>query len=72
MFGEVQADLYVTALLRRFKAIAVAPLKYPSVEHIRKGYRRSVCGVHSIYYQRNATSVEIMRILGKQDIGSNI
>ena len=36
------------------------------VQHIRKGYRRSVCGVHSIYY-RIEEEVIIVRILGRQE-----
>lgn len=66
-FGEVQADKYYSVLLRRFDDIAAAPLKYPSVDHISPGYRRSVCGVDSIYYRLNQGKVEIMRILGAQD-----
>ena len=36
------------------------------VQHIRKGYRRSVCGVHSIYYRIEEEEVIIVRILGRQ------
>ena len=40
----------------------------PSVDHIRDGYRRSVCGVGSIYYRLNdKLVVKIMRVLGRQD-----
>lgn len=41
---------------------------YQSVDDIRKGYRRSVCGVDSIYYRVVDGTVEIMRILGQQDV----
>jgi toxin ParE1/3/4 len=35
---------------------------------VRKGYRRSVCGVDSIYYRVGDDGiVEIMAILGSQD-----
>ena len=40
---------------------------YPVVDHIRPGYRRSVCGAHLIYYRIDAQSVEIVRILKHQD-----
>jgi toxin ParE1/3/4 len=40
---------------------------YQAVEFIRKGYRRSVCGVDSIYYRIEGDTVEIMNILGRQD-----
>jgi toxin ParE1/3/4 len=66
-FGERRAEQYYTALLQRFREIAESPYKYLAVDHIRKGYRRSVCGVDSIYYRINDEVVEIMRVLGRQD-----
>jgi toxin ParE1/3/4 len=41
---------------------------YPAVDHIRVGYRRSVCGVHAIYYRLDSEGVEIVRILKNQDV----
>lgn len=66
-FGQEQADEYFSALVQRFSKIAVAPYLYPAVEHIREGYRRSVCGRDSIYYRVFDQNVEIMRIIGQQD-----
>jgi toxin ParE1/3/4 len=67
-WGETAADLYYNALFDRFEEIAERPYSYPAVEHIRKGYRRSVCGVDSIYYRvADDGSVDIMAILGNQD-----
>jgi toxin ParE1/3/4 len=43
-------------------------LRYQAVDEIRKGYRRSVCGVDSIYYRIKGDDVEIMAIIGQQDI----
>ena len=40
----------------------------PTVDEIREGYRRSVCGVDSIYYRVEGGIVEIMAILGQQDV----
>lgn len=68
-FGEQQAERYYDALIQRFDEITEAPYKYQAVDHIREGYRRSVCGVDSIYYRMNGETPEIMRILGRQDIG---
>jgi toxin ParE1/3/4 len=68
-FGEKQADEYYNAFFERFKLIAEQPLLYPSAENIRPGYRRSVCGVDSIYYRiADDNVVEIMTIIGHQDI----
>ena len=49
-FGEARTDAYFNALFERFELLADQPLAYPAVEDIRVGYRRSVCGVDSIYY----------------------
>lgn len=67
-FGELQAIRYYEALIRRFGDIAEAPYKYQAVDHIRASYRRSVCGVDSIYYRLCSDGVEIMRVLGRQDV----
>ena len=48
--------------------IATNPAAYQSVEHIRKGYRRCAYGADSIYYRFNGVEVEIMAILGGQDV----
>jgi toxin ParE1/3/4 len=66
-FGVAQSDRYRDQLERRFSTLAENPLLYPAVEHIRAGYRRSVCGVHSIYYRIEGEGVEIVRVLGRQD-----
>jgi len=62
-----QSNEYRDLLKKRFDFIAENPLFYPAIDHIQKGYRRSVCGVHSIYYRINDETVEIMRIIGRQD-----
>ena len=66
-FGEVQADLYYDALTRNFEQIAENPHLYQAMDHIRKGYRRSVCGVDSIFYRVVDDTVEIISILSRQD-----
>jgi len=66
-YTEAQADGYYEAFFERFEELAEMPYKYQAVDHVREGYRRSVCGVDSIYYRLNGDVVEIMRILGRQD-----
>lgn len=66
-YSEQQADLYYQRLVLRFEEIARAPRQYPSVDHIREGYRRSICGVNIIYYRIRGEVTEIMRVLGRQD-----
>jgi toxin ParE1/3/4 len=67
-YGEAQADDYYNALFDRFEQIAEQPFLYPAVDDIREGYRRSVCGVDSIYYRIEGETVEIMAIIGRQDV----
>lgn len=67
-FGEAQSIDYRNRLKRHFQALAEQPLLYPAVNHIRIGYRRSVCGSHSVYYRLEDDSIEIIRILGRQDV----
>ncbi len=68
-YGEAQADKYYNTLFDRFEQLAEQPLLYQAVDDIREGYRRSVCGVDSIFYRVDCGTVEIMAIIGKQDIG---
>jgi toxin ParE1/3/4 len=48
--------------------LAKQPYSYQAVDDIREGYRRSVCGMDSIYYRVNGDTVEVMAILGQQDV----
>lgn len=67
-FGIDQSNRYRDRLKHRFLVLAKQPALYPTVDHIRPGYRRSVCGVHSIYYRIEDRGIEIIRVLGRQDI----
>ncbi|KYC38808.1 plasmid stabilization protein [Scytonema hofmannii PCC 7110] len=71
-WGEAAADQYYNDLFDRFEQIAAQPYLYPSVDFIRKGYRRSVCGVNSIYYRIENDVVEIMAILRSQDTDTEL
>lgn len=65
--GEAQADKYYFAFFDRFEKIAEQPYLYQAVDHIREGYRHSVCGRDTIYYRIVKDSVEIMNIIGQQN-----
>lgn len=68
-FGVAQSDRYRDRLIRHFELLAEQPLLFPAVEHIRPGYRRSVCGAHAVYFRVTTTGVEVMRLIGRQDFG---
>ena len=67
-WGIAAADEHHRAFHDRFEAIAANPLQYPAVDHIRDGYRRSVLGRDSIYFRVDGETVEIMAIIGQQDL----
>ena len=67
-FGMRQADKYFSAFFDYFETIAQNPFAFESVDHIKKRYHRSVCGVDSIYYRVIDDVVEIMTIVGRQDL----
>jgi toxin ParE1/3/4 len=70
-FGISQADKYFDTFFEYFDIIAQRPFSFESVDYLKKGYRRCVCGSDSIYYRLNNDIVEIMAVIGRQDI-SNI
>jgi len=69
-FGISQADKYYNSFFEYFDIIAQRPLSFESVDYIKKGYRRCVCGSDSIYYKINGDIVEIMAIVGMQDLNN--
>jgi len=67
-FGMRQADKYFHAFFECFDRIATNPYHFESVDSIRIGYRRCVCGVDTIYFRINENMVEIISIIGRQYI----
>ena len=67
-FGMTQADKYFNTFFEYFDIIAQRPLAFESVDYIKNGYRRCVCGSDSIYFKINDDIVEIMAIVGMQDL----
>jgi len=67
-FGITQADKYFESFFEYFDIISERPFSFESVDYIKTGYRRCVCGIDSIYYKINENIVEIMAIVGRQDL----
>jgi len=67
-FGIEQADKYFNTFFDYFDIIAQQPFAFESIDFIKKGYRRCPCDVDSIYYRINDELVEIMAIIGRQDL----
>jgi len=67
-FGITQADKYFNTFFDYFDIIAERPFAFESVDYIKVGYRRCPCGSDTIYYRVNDDIVEIMAIVGMQDL----
>ena len=67
-FGIRQADKYFNDFFTSFDRIANQPYSFESVDFIQGGYRRCVSGSDSIYYRIEKGKVEIMTIIGRQDL----
>ena len=67
-FGLTQADKYFEAFFEYFDIIAERPYSFESVDYLKNGYRRCVCGADSIFFKVNGEVVEIMAIVGRQDL----
>ena len=69
-FGMAQADKYFDSIFKYFDIINQRPFSFESVDFIKKGYRRCVCESDSIYFRINNGTVEIIAIIGRQDLSS--
>jgi len=67
-FGVTQADKYFNSFFEYFDIIAQRPFSFESVDFIKTGYRRCPCGSDNIYYRVHNEAVEIMSIIGRQDL----
>lgn len=67
-FGIKQADKYFESFFDYFEIIAKNPETFEKVDFIKQGYRRCVCGVDSIFFKITNGEVEIMTIIGRQDL----
>lgn len=69
-FGIAQADKYFNSFFECFEIITQRPFSFESVDYIKKGYRRCVCGSDTIYYKINGDVIDIMAIVGRQDLNN--
>jgi len=69
-FGIIQADKYFDSFFDYFENIAQRPFSFESVDYIKKGYMRCPCGSDTIYFRIDNNMVEIMAIVGMQDLKS--
>jgi toxin ParE1/3/4 len=73
-FGEKQADKYFNEFFDYFDRISKSPFSFESVDYIKLGYRKCVCGSDTIYFRINDYDkiIEIMAIVGRQDLKNKL
>ena len=67
-FGMKQADKYFNDFFNAFDRIAKSPFSFEAVDFVKNGYRRCVSESDSIYFKVVDASVEVMTIIGNQDL----
>jgi toxin ParE1/3/4 len=67
-FGINQAEIYFDTFFTHFEIIVKNPFLFEAVDFIKPGYRRCVCGVDTIYFKINSEVIEIMTIIGRQEL----
>ncbi len=69
-FGEQQADKYFETFFEYFNTISQSPYSFEAVDFIKPGYRRCVCGSDTIYFKISGDFIDIMAIVGNQDLNT--
>ena len=69
-FGITHADKYFDSFFENFEIIANRLFSFESVDYLKTGYRRCVCGSDSIFFKISNDIVEIMAIVGRQDLNA--
>jgi len=67
-FGILQAAKYYDMLFECFNKTASNPFMFPVVLNYKNAERFCVCGVDTIYYNINDLNIEIITIIGRQDL----
>lgn len=67
-FGQELAEDYFWRMHNAFGRISEDPFRFPLVNHIRTGYRRYVFRSDTIYFRIAESMVEIMAVIGSQDV----
>jgi toxin ParE1/3/4 len=67
-FGLYHADKYYDKMYECFDKIESNPYMFPLVIKYKNAERFCVCGVDTIYYNINGNDVEIITIIGRQEL----
>jgi len=67
-FGMRQVDKYFEVFFEHFERISKRPYSFEAVDFIKPSYRRCLCGADTIYYHIAGDIVEVISIIGQQDL----
>ncbi len=67
-FGLEAAFQYYDDLLNHFAEMSANPLRYPKIDDVLMGSRRSVFKAHAVYYHLVDGTILIERIIGRQNL----
>ena len=67
-FGETQAEKYYNTFFEYFELIAKQPHSFEAITIKNKEFRKCVCGSDTIFYRVSLKEIEIISIVGNQDI----
>lgn len=67
-FGVVRAEAYYDGLMEHMYRLCENPFAYVRVPDLKRVHRRSVYKRHTIYYRVEENLVEIIAVIGRQDV----
>jgi len=70
--GVEPANHYYDGLIAKIQNIAKNPQQAAAVEHVYPRLRRSVYNRHSVYFLMTSDGVQIIRVLGREDIAQTL
>lgn len=62
-WGVDQAEIYLLSIQRALEGLADGSTISQSADHIRKKYRKTIVGSHTVFFKEKNAEIEIVRIL---------
>ncbi len=62
-WGTNQAEVYIKAIQKTLEGLADSSTISQSAESIRKNYRKTIIGSHTVFFKETNAAIEVVRIL---------
>lgn len=62
-WGVDQAEIYLLSIQKTLEGLADGSTISQSSDHIRKNYRKTIVGSHTVFFKEKNAEIEIVRIL---------